>query len=145
MQALYLMLSIAIGQTPSLEVSQVGADLVPQAPMLAAGLPLSEERPGGTWLPVPLNTAVRDLIGYCQEDFPRLCKTAMSEVRRVEASTCDSRLLIQAKQANAIAIKSQTSDAGHWREWQVVLVAIGAGLVGAASGAGVYAIVRAAR
>jgi hypothetical protein len=143
MQVLFLTLSIAIGQTPNLEVSQVGADLVPQPPMLAAGLPLSEERPGGTWLPVPLNAAVSDLIGYCQEDFPRLCKVAIGEARRVEAAVCSGRLTVQAAQDKAQAIKAQASDAGHWAEWQVVLVAVAAGLLGAASGAGIYAIVMA--
>lgn len=50
--------------------------LVPPVPMWPDGLPLAEARPGGTWLPAPLDATVFRRLLYLDK-YPELARVAL--------------------------------------------------------------------
>ena len=124
--------------TEHIIVPPIGRDLVPPAPYLPEGLPQAVKQGDDVLLPKRLAGPMWELIEYCADDYPRVVKAAIDEVRLQERVTADGRVRVQQElcRYSQVALLSQQQATG-WSTTEL----LGTGAVGIVVGAIIGAVV----
>lgn len=112
----------------------------PRLPPWPPGLSEPRDGPDGTRLAPDLAEATNRRLRACQA-LPGRCQTRLDALW----ATCDARVrgAVRVERADCLgsAVEAKIETAGRWRTWEVVLVALGIGLMAGGIGTGVGVVV----